>query len=193
MSKPDNSRQYECIVFGASGYTGKYTAEHIATNLPTDFKWAVAGRSHDKLQRVVDEIKPFNADRIQPGIEIAQLNKADLINLAKKTKVLITTVGPYHQYGTEVVEACVETGTHYLDVTGEVPWVYDMIHKYHDTAKKNGAIMIPQNGIESAPPDLMCWMLASFIREQLNVGTAEVVLSVHELKSARAAALLPPP
>jgi short subunit dehydrogenase-like uncharacterized protein len=180
----DDSRQYECIVFGASGYTGKYTAEHIATYLPTDFKWAVAGRSQEKLKRLVDEIKPLNADRLQPGIEIAQLEKNDLVNLAKKTKVLITTVGPYHQYGTVVVEACAETGTHYLDVTGEVPWVYDIIQKYHETAKKNGAIMIPQNGIESAPPDLMCWMLVSFLREKLNVGATEVILSVHEMKAS---------
>lgn len=116
------SRQYECVVFGASGYTGKYTAEHITTHLPTDFKWAVAGRSQDKLKRLVDELKLLNPDRQQPEIEIAQLEKNDLLNLAKKTKVLITTVGPYHKYGTAVVEACAETGTHYLDVTGEVPW-----------------------------------------------------------------------
>ena len=179
-----DSRHYECIVFGATGYTGKYTAEHITTHLPTDFKWAVAGRSKEKLQRVVDEIKSLNPDRKPPEIEIAQLEKDDLVNLAKKTKVLITTVGPYHKYGTVVVEACAETGTHYLDVTGEVPWVYDMIQKYHDTAKKNGAIMILQNGIESAPTDLMCWMLVSFLREQLKVGAAEVIHTIHEMKAS---------
>lgn len=177
-------RQYECIVFGASGYTGKYTAEHITAELPTDFKWAVAGRSREKLKRVVDEIKGLNPDRLQPEIEIAQLEKSDLVELAKKTRVLITTVGPYHKYGTVVVEACAETGTHYLDVTGEVPWVYDMIQKYHTAAKKTGAIMIPQNGIESAPTDLMCWMLVSFLREKLNVGTAEVIHTIHEMKAS---------
>jgi short subunit dehydrogenase-like uncharacterized protein len=178
------SRKYECIVFGATGYTGKSTAEHITTHLPTDFKWAVAGRSEAKLKRLVDELKPLNADRLQPEIEIAQLEKDDLVILAKKTKVLITTVGPYHKYGTVVVEACAETGTHYLDVTGEIPWVYDMVKKYHDTAKKNGAIMIPQNGVESAPTDLMCWMLVSFIREKLNVGTAEVIHTAHKFRAS---------
>lgn len=177
-------RQYECIVFGATGYTGKYTAEHITTHLPTDFKWAVAGRNEAKLKRVVEDIKTLNPDRLQPDVEICQLEKSDLVNLAKKTKVLITTVGPYHKYGTVVVEACAETGTHYLDVTGEVPWVYDMVQKYHDTAKKNEAIMIPQNGIESAPTDLMCWMLVKHIRDKLNVGTAEVVHTIHQLNAS---------
>ena len=177
-------RIFECIVFGATGYTGKYAAEHITTHLPTDFKWAVAGRSEAKLERLVDDLKSLNADRLQPGIEIAQLEKDDLINLAKKTKVLITTVGPYHKYGSVVVEACAETGTHYLDVTGEIPWVYDMIQKYDETAKQTGAIMIPQNGIESAPTDLMCWMLVSHIREALDVGTAEVIHSIYDLKAS---------
>lgn len=177
-------RKYECIVFGATGYTGNYTAEHITTHLPTDFKWAVAGRSEAKLKRLVDGLKLLNADRIQPEIEVAQLEKDDLVNLAKKTKVLITTVGPYQRYGSVVVEACVETGTHYLDCTGEVPWVYDMIQKYDETAKQTGAIMIPQDGIESAPTDLMCWMLVSHIRETLGVGTREIVHTIHDLKSA---------
>lgn len=126
----------------------------------------------------------LNADRLQPGIEVAQLEKNDLINLAKKTKVLVTTVGPYHQYGTVVVEACAEMGTHYLDTTGEVPWVHDMIQKYHDTAKKTGAIMISQNGIESAPPDLMCWKLVQQIREKTGAGTHEVIHSVYDMNAA---------
>lgn len=175
--------QYECILFGATGYTGKYTAEHITTHLPTDFKWAVAGRSRAKLESLVEDLESLNPDRLQPGIEIAQLEKDDLVGLAKKTKVLITTVGPYHQYGTPVVEACAETGTNYVDATGEVLWVHEMIEKYHETAKKNGAIMIPQNGIESAPPDLMCWKLASQIRETLGVGTAEVIHTVYDMKA----------
>lgn len=177
-------RQYECVVLGATGYTGTYTAEHITTHLPTDFKWAVAGRSEGKLKQLVDDLRLLNSDRQQPGIETAQLQKDDLVRLANKTKVLITTVGPYHKYGTMVVEACAETGTHYLDVTGETPWVYDIIQKYHETAKKSGAIMIPQNGIESAPTDLMCWSLVSHIRQTLGVGTAELVQITYELDSA---------
>ncbi len=171
-------------MFGATGYTGKYTAEHITNQLPTDFKWAIAGRSEVKLKALVDELKAQNPDRVQPAIEIAQLEKDDLVRLAKKTKVLITTVGPYHKYGSIVVEACAENGTHYSDVTGEIPWVYDIVQKSHETAKRNGAIIIPQNGFESGPPDLMCWKLVSLIRATLGVGAKEVIHSVHDIKGS---------
>ena len=181
MASPQ--RQYEAIVFGATGYTGKYTAEHITTDLPTDFQWAIAGRSESKLKAVADELRSLNPDRPPPVIEIAQLQKDDLVRLVRKTKVLITTVGPYHKLGTAVVEACVETGTHYLDVTGETPWVYDITKKYHETAKRNGAIIIPQNGVESAPADLLSWALVAHNRQTLNAGTKEIVHSIHDIKA----------
>lgn len=177
-------RQYEAVVFGATGYTGKLTAEYITASLPTDFKWAIAGRSEAKLKALAEELRSQNPDRVQPGIQVMQLEKDDLLRLAKSTKVLITTVGPYHKYGSTAFEACAETGTHYLDVTGEVPWVRDMILKHHEQAKSNGAIMIPQNGIESAPTDLMCWALVSHVRRTLSVGTGEVIYSIHDLNAS---------
>lgn len=130
MAFHKHGRQYDLIVFGATGYTGKYTAQHITTNLPTDLKWAIAGRSHDKLEKLAAEIKPLNPDRRQPGqylsslvagsavlllplqwltasteIEICELNDEQLVALAKKTFVLITTVGPYGLYGEHVSAA----------------------------------------------------------------------------------------
>jgi len=121
---------------------------------------------------------------LNEGIEIVNLNDEDLTCLAKKTKVMIATVGPYSLYGAHAFRACAENGTHYLDVTGEVPWVAEMIKKYEGVAKKTGAIMIPQIGLESAPADLITWMLVKMVREKFKVGTKEVVLSVHELKYA---------
>ena len=100
----------------------------------------------------------------------------------KKTRVLINTVGPYHLYSSPVVEACAKNGTHYLDVTGESPWVLEMIEKYHDIAKANHAIAIPAIGIESAPSDLLAFALVTFIRTELSVGTKEVIASVHDIK-----------
>lgn len=102
--------------------------------------------------------------------------------LAKKTILLITTVGPYARYGEHAFKACAENGTHYLDVTGEIPWVAQMIKKYEKTAKDSGAIMIPQIGVESAPADLMTWKLVDMIRKKFSAPTAEVVVSVHEAK-----------
>lgn len=179
---PMAKRQYEAVVFGATGYTGTYTAEHITTNLPTDFEWAIAGRSEAKLQQLAEELRKLNPNRKQPKIEIATLDKDSLQRLAEKTKVFISTVGPYHKYGTPVVAACAATGTHYLDVTGETPWVYDMVQKFDQVAKKTGAIMIPQIGVESAPADLLCLGLVEYIRKTFGTPTATVDNSTHELK-----------
>ncbi|KAA6413668.1 MAG: Saccharopine dehydrogenase Homospermidine synthase [Lasallia pustulata] len=176
-------REYELVLFGATGYTGKLCAEHIITHLPTDLRWAVAGRSASKLSAVLEELRHLNPNRLQPGIETAALTTEDLTSLARKTRLLINTVGPYYLYSTPVVEACAKNGTHYLDVTGESPWVMEMINKYHDIAKANGAIIIPEIGIESAPSDLLVLSLVTEIREELSVATKEVITSFHELSS----------
>lgn len=102
--------------------------------------------------------------------------------MTNTTKLLINTVGPYHLYSTPVVEACANNGTHYLDVTGESPWVLDMIEKFHETAKKNGAIIIPEIGIESAPSDMLAWSLVTLLRQSRSVRTKEIVSTLHELK-----------
>lgn len=178
---PSADRQYELVLFGATGYTGKLTAEDITTHLPSDLKWALAGRSADKLASVREEIRAYNPDRVQPDIEVAQLNQEDLNALAKRTRLIISTVGPYCLYGSDVVEACAKQGTHYLDVTGETPWVLEMIREHHETAKANGAIMIPEIGLESAPADIISWALVTMIREKLGVATKEVILSLHDI------------
>lgn len=85
-------------------------------------------------------------------------------------------------YGERVFKACAENGAHYLDVTGEFPWTVRMIRKYESTAKASGAIMIPQIGVESAPPDLTTWLLAKCLREQLGAKTKEAVVSIHKLQ-----------
>ncbi|MCJ1307393.1 hypothetical protein MMC25_001039 [Agyrium rufum] len=176
-------REYELVILGATGYTGQYCAEHITTSLPTDLKWAVAGRSASKLSSLVSDVKKLNPDRAQPGVEVATLSPSDLNALAKKTTLLINTVGPYHLYSTPVVEACVNQGTHYLDVTGETPWVKDIIEKFHDRAKENKAIIIPEIGFESTPSDLLALSLVSIIEQRLNVGTKEVIASLHNFNA----------
>ena len=95
---------------------------------------------------------------------------------------MINTVGPYHLYSSPVVEACAKNGTHYLDATGESPWVLEMIEKYHEIAKANHAIIIPENAVESAPSDLLALALVNVIRRELSVGTKEVIVSLHDFK-----------
>lgn len=99
-------------------------------------------------------------------------------SLAKKAYVFLTTVGPYSSYGEHAFKACAETGTHYLDVTGETPWVARMIKKYEAVAKSSGAMMFPQIGVESSPADLMTWALATFVRSKLGKPTEEITISV---------------
>ncbi|MCJ1282282.1 hypothetical protein MMC26_001605 [Xylographa opegraphella] len=181
MPSPD--RKYEIILLGATGYTGKYCAEHIVKNLPTDLRWAVAGRSEVKLSTLINELESLNTDRLGPGVEIASLDPEDLDALVKKTKLLITTVGPFHKYGSPVVEACAGNGTHYVDSTGETPWVLEMIRKYHDIAQANRAIMIPQCGLESACSDIMVYLVVSLIRDKLKVGVKDVTATNSVLTS----------
>lgn len=121
-------------------------------------------------------------DRLAPEIEISGLDKASLKDLVSKTTVLISTVGPYHLYGEPVVAACAESGTHYLDVTGESPWVLDMIKKYDSVAKSNNAIIIPQIGVESAPADLLSWSIATHARRTLSTGISELIYSVYDMR-----------
>lgn len=182
MPVQKHDRLYDLVVFGATGYTGKFTAESITTHLPIDLKWAVAGRSHEKLSQVVAQCKTLNLDRRQPEVEVCSLDHADLDALAKKTFILISTVGPFGKFGEYAFKACAENGTHYIDVTGEVPYVARMIKKYELTAKASGALMFPQCGIESSPPDLITWSLASAIRSRFNAPVAEVTVSLHKLK-----------
>lgn len=183
MSRTGSNREYDVIIWGATGYTGKLTAEHVARSFPANIKWAIAGRSVHKLQAVIESCAKINPNRTQPYIEICNLDEAELADLARRTTILIATVGPYAAYGEPAIKACAENGTHYMDVTGELPWVYYMTKKYEKVAKTTGAILISQLGIESTPSDLMAWSLVALIRQMLGVPTREVILTVHDWKS----------
>ncbi|KAJ9296510.1 hypothetical protein DTO271G3_5208 [Paecilomyces variotii] len=175
---------FDFVLLGPTGYTGRLCAEHIVQHLPTDIKWALAGRSAGKLEAVARELRDLNPDRIQPEILTVQLVETELRPLAEKTRLIINCVGPYHLYSTPVVQVCAETGTHYVDVTGETPWIRQLIPKYHESARLNGAIIIPSLGIESTPPDILTWSLVKTIREQLSTGTKEAISCVYEVKSS---------
>ncbi|PLB51228.1 saccharopine dehydrogenase [Aspergillus steynii IBT 23096] len=181
-----SSREFDLVVLGPTGYTGKLCAEHIVRNLPTNLKWALAGRSVPKIENVAQEIQPLNPDRTPPEILAVQLNREELHNLAQRTKLIINCIGPYVLYSVPVVEACASNGTHYIDATGEPPFIKSVLEKYHDTAKATGAIIIPFMGVESAPADMLSWSLVKRVREELSCHTKEVTCSIDELKSSGA-------
>jgi short subunit dehydrogenase-like uncharacterized protein len=193
-------REYELILLGATGYTGKLVAEWVSTHLPEDLKWAIAGRNARKLQDVVEELKKLSPGRKQPGkehiitlchakltiaqdVETCELKKDQLESLAKKTKLIITTVGPFMFYGEPVMSACIDNGTHYLDCTGEVPWIYDMIAKYDALAKQNKSIVIPECGLDSVPADMMAYVLAREVRKRYNAACERVIMTLYNMKS----------
>jgi len=178
---PATTREYELVLLGATGYTGNLTAEYIQEHVATDLKWAIAGRNGKRLAEIAEELKKLNPDRVQPAIEIVEQKSDQLHALAKKTQVLITTVGPYNKWGEPVVEACANSGTHYLDVTGEIPFTYDMLQKYHETAKKNGSMIIPHCGIDSVPADILSYLCVHEIRSTLNCGVGSVINSIQKI------------
>ncbi|CAG8363777.1 unnamed protein product [Penicillium salamii] len=179
-----SNRQYDLVLLGPTGYTGRFCSEHIVQNLPTDLKWAIAGRSAHKMDPIAKELKALNPDRADPDVLVVQLNSGELNELAQKTRLIINCVGPYHLYSTPVVEACAVNGTHYVDATGETPWIKLIIEKYHETAKANGAIMIPSTGVESAPADILAWSLAKRVREDLSSPTRQIDGTIKEMKSS---------
>lgn len=114
-------------------------------------------------------------------IEVCNVNNEELAALARKAFCLVTTVGPYALYGEYAFKACAENGTHYLDCTPEVPWTLTMIKKYEAAAKSSGACMFPQSAMESAPSDLLTWVLVKEVRSKFSSKISDVVMDLHEL------------
>ncbi|KAH8924221.1 hypothetical protein BT69DRAFT_1261661 [Atractiella rhizophila] len=155
-------REIDLVVFGATGFTGDYVAEYISKHPHPPKKWAIAGRSEPKLR---DIKKKYNLhDEVE--IIIAESgNEQSLIDMAKRCKVVLTTVGPYTHYGTSLFKACAENGTHYVDLTGEGPWLQRMINTYNDVAQQTGAILVPSCGLDSVPSDLSAYEAVKKMRE----------------------------
>lgn len=152
-------REFDIIIYGATGYTGRLVAEHFVREYGASAdgpKWAMAGRSEDKLTAVRDEI---GAPGTIPMIVADAADPASLEAMCKRTKVVLTTVGPYQLYGDVLVAACVKTGTDYADLCGEPAWMREQIDKHHDTAKANGARICFSSGFDSIPFDLGVLML----------------------------------
>ncbi|MFE3994206.1 saccharopine dehydrogenase family protein [Streptomyces goshikiensis] len=151
----DPERAYDVVLFGATGFVGALTAEYLAEHAPTGCRWALAGRDLGKLERLRERLTALD-----PACADLPLLRADardtgaLRELAASTRVLATTVGPYIWYGAELVAACAEAGTDYLDLTGEPEFV-DRTYVEHDArARETGARIVHACGFDSIPADL---------------------------------------
>ncbi|MFE6622676.1 saccharopine dehydrogenase family protein [Streptomyces sp. NPDC008086] len=144
-------RPYDVVLFGATGFVGILTAEYLAAQAPEGLRWAIAGRSKEKLERL--------RDRLPGGTEIGVLeadvsDEASMRRLAEHARVVATTVGPYVNYGEDLVAACADTGADYLDLCGEPEFV-DLTYVRHDArARETGARLVHACGFDSIPHDL---------------------------------------
>ena len=130
--------KFDIVVYGATGFTGQLVAEYLAAHYrgDTQLKWAMAGRSLDKLKSVRDAI---GAPADTPLIAADSSDPASLKAMVDQTRSVISTVGPYQLYGSELVAACAASGTEYLDLCGEPVWMHQMIDAHEAAAKASGA------------------------------------------------------
>ncbi|MBL6841269.1 MAG: saccharopine dehydrogenase NADP-binding domain-containing protein [Pelagibacterales bacterium] len=154
-------KKFDIIIYGATGFTGSLGAKYM-DKYSNEFKWAIAGRDSNKLEKLQNEIPG------KPEIVIADANDEQaLIKLTASTKVVASYAGPFNKYSNLLVKACVETGTHYVDITGEAIWVRDLIDNYHQRCIDNKIKIIPACGYDSIPSDLGTYFTAKQVNEPL--------------------------
>lgn len=148
-------REYDLVLFGATGFTGGLTADYLAANAPAGLKWALVGRNRSKLEAVAARLATAGPESPTPALlEADAADAAALAKVAESTRVVITTVGPYALYGGPIVAACAAAGTDYVDLTGEPEFV-DRTWLEHDaTARRTGARLVHCCGFDSVPHDL---------------------------------------
>lgn len=149
------SRDFDIVLFGATGFTGRLVAEYLARHLPDGARWALAGRSQERLEAVrrrLVSLEPGCADL--PLLHADVSDPATLDQVAQRARVVASTVGPYLTYGEPLVAACAKAGTDYADLTGEPEFVDRMYLGYHQQALDTGARLVHACGFDSVPHDL---------------------------------------
>ena len=160
-----SDREFDVVIFGASGYTGKLVAEYMHDQYGNDhsIKYAIAGRNIEKLLEVKKDL------RLNEDISILEVDSSNLDSLDKMTRsarCILTTVGPYQLYGSKLVESCARNGTDYVDLTGEPGWMYEMINAHKETAQKSGARIVFSCGFDSIPFDLGVYFVQNAAKEK---------------------------
>ena len=159
--KMTSPKKLDIVVYGATGFTGQLVTEYLAAQYKHDkqLKWAMAGRSLEKLAGVRDAV---GAPVDTPLIEADSSDVGSLRAMVEQTKSVMTTVGPYQWYGNDLIAACATSGTDYLDLCGEPVWMRQMIDKHEAAAKASGARIVFSCGFDSVPFELG----AFFVQEQ---------------------------
>ena len=160
---------YDVVLYGASGFVGKQTVRYFAERAGDEVRWAIAGRDRDKLESV----------RVEAGINVDILvadsqDLAAIDAIVSQTRVLLNTAGPFALYGDAIVDACVRYRTHYVDITGETPWVKGLIDRHHLQAATDGTRIIPCCGFDSVPADLGAYLLVRYLQRELGTDCTQV-------------------
>ena len=156
------NREFDLIIYGATGFTGKLAVEYIDNNY-SDLKWAIAGRNSEKLNQI------SNSTKSKPPIFIARSDDGDsLSEVVKKTKVIASLAGPFSKYSNELVNQCYENNTNYVDITGENIWVRDLIDRYHKGCEEKGIFIIPSCGYDSIPSDIGSFYCHMMLNENID-------------------------
>jgi len=181
-------KDIDIIIYGATGFTGQLCVKYFQL-LNTKVRWAIGGRNLEKLQKVAEE------NQAQVEILIADSDDEQALdNLTSRAKVILSTTGPFHRYGSKLVASCIKNSTHYVDITGENFWVKGLIEKHHAEASRKGIRIIPSCGFDSIPSDLGAFFAAKSLAKPIkriesfhsyqggaSGGTLETMFSMGEL------------
>jgi short subunit dehydrogenase-like uncharacterized protein len=179
-------KKFDIIIWGATGFTGQLVVQYLSDNYGVggSLRWAIAGRNQQKLEQLRTHCLPKDQRELLPVIIADSQDPASLKALVAQTRVLCTTVGPYAKYGTALVAACAEGGVDYCDLTGEVPWMAQMIEDYQDIAHSSGARIVHTCGFDSIPSDLGTWFLQQAMLDKHGVYASHVKARVGRNRGA---------
>jgi saccharopine dehydrogenase (NAD+, L-glutamate forming) len=173
-SRPD--REFDLVLFGATGFTGRLTADYLARHAPPELRWALAGRNEAKLEGVREHLA--STDELLAKLPLLTADVTDpasLAAVAERSRVVITTVGPYLSYGEPLVAACAAAGTDYVDLTGEHEFVDRMYVAHHAAAAASGARIVHSCGFDSIPHDLGAYFTVKQLPEGVPITVRGVV------------------
>ncbi len=158
-----SDRDFDVVVFGATGITGRQVAAYLAErSAETGARWAAAGRDAAKVERVLREAGVTPPETIVADVT----DPPSLAAMAERTRVVLNLVGPYTVHGRPVIQACVRHGAHYVDLTGEIPFVASIIEAFEDRATQAGVKVVQVCGFEALPPDLGVLLACEAARER---------------------------
>jgi short subunit dehydrogenase-like uncharacterized protein len=163
--------RYDLVLYGATGFTGRQAARYLAAHAPEGLRFAVAGRRREALEALRAEVGAH-------GVLVAHAGDAAAVGaMVARARVLASTAGPFARYGTHVFQACAGQGVDYVDITGETPWVRQMIDRWHEPAARAGTRLVPFCGVDSVPADLGTLLVASELRRRYGQPTRRVSAS----------------